>query len=493
MAATHQTEQPVATPPDTTIVQPRANDPGHEVSPETAAREAKERMSKTQGFWNRLAPEKEEAKPEKPAEAQPEKPPKKKDEPAVPAEAEATEDEPKEEPTKPKKASRKKEPEIDPIELARATGQEIGREMAKANQNANQNVPRGTKTEDVNVEVELPEEFRADVAVFEEMSRLDPKRYGNIKKELARYAQAESDYIAKWEKEHEGETFDGESDEHDAFYSKIRPNYEQKDFKAAEKSLLKKEVRQEVSEELRTREAETERRRERASQIQPEIQRDMVSLLGDMIREADPANADLGKDWASIQTLDEKNPLLSDVMVTVHNETKPAIEATLRLFRGVDQPDPKNAVHQRVFSLISEAEQRVSRLPMKDRYDDDGRLFATQEDYAKMSPTEKARHWYVGEREAVALLKGQAIAQTKTIYERESQRIARYTKRNNATEPAEPSNHAAPKKAEPAQQPKPDNGSPSVTGRGTLPGDGQSASSKPTGGREMFFSKMFGA
>lgn len=491
----HQPQTPVK-PAETTIVAPRSEEATAQVttdSPDKAAREAKERMSKTQGFWNRLAPTKEGGeKPDKSAESQPDKPPKKEAEGATSAEAKpakAQDKKPDDKKDDKKPTRRRTEPDVDPIEIARATGEEIGRQMAKAAQPI---TPQATPAKAS--EPELPEEFRSDAAVFEEMARLDPKRYGNIKRELAQYAQAETDYIAKWEKEHDGETFDGDADEHDAFYNKIRPNYDQKDFKAAEKSLLKNEVRnevrKEVSEEIRTREVESERRREKAAQIQPEVDRLMIATLGDMIREVDPDNGELAKDWASMQTLDEKNPLLADVMVAVHNETKPAILSTMRLFRSVEAPDANNPVHQRVFNLIENAEQRISQLPIKQRYDEEGRLFATQSDYSKMSTADKAKHWYIGEQETIALLKGQAIAQTKDIYKRKTDEIARYTKRQNATEQPKP---AEQKKTDATPPSRSDNGSPSVSGRGTLPGDGQSSASKPATGRDLLFNRILGA
>lgn len=481
--ADHQTETPtIATPPETTIIQPRSQEISVETGTpdEKAAREAKERMTKTGGFWNRLAPEKEQSKPDK-ATAPTEK--KKDEQPAVESTPTA------EEPPKPdkKQKGRKKEPEIDPLELARATGQEIGREMAKASQTSN--VPRGTIPTEPEPEPELPAEFQPDVAVFEEMARLEPKRYGNIKKELSKYATAESEYIAKWESEHEGETYNGDADEHNAFYAKIRPNYDQKDFKLAEKSLLKQEVRREVSEDLRTREAETERRRELASKIQPEVDRDMFDTLGDMVREIDPNNAALTKDWNSLKELDEKNSLLSEVMVNVHNETKPVVTAAMRLFRSVDAYDRNNPVHQRIANVIASAEQELSRLPIKDRYNE-GKLFATQDDFSKMSPAEQSKHWYIDEQMTLHVIRGQAISRAKSIYEREDARLSKHSKRANAAQLA---NQPSAKKPDVAPQQRTDNGSPSVSGRGTLPGDGQPTNGKPTSGRDSFFSRMIGS
>ena len=464
-----------APPADTSVVLPRSEEPAPAEKAEKAALEAKERMAKTQGFWNRLSPEKEEKKPEKPAEAQPDKP--KGDEKApVPA------------PEK-KPKSRRREPEVDPIQIAQATGEAIGREMAKATRPATAQPAAAPEPES-----ELPEEFRPDVAVFEEMARLDPKKYGTIKRDLSRYAEAETDYIAKWQEDNPDGTYDGDAPEHDAFYARIRPDYDQKDFKAAEKSLLKKEVRsevtKEVSEEIRSREAEAERRRERAAQIEPEVAREAYSMLSDMITEIDPENKELTKDWESMKTIDEKNPMLSDAMFVAHNEARPVILATMRLFRAVEGFDKNNPEHQRVAATINEAEQRMSRLPIKDRYSDDGKLFALQDDFAKMTPAEREKHWYIGEAEAVAYLRGKAIARAKSIYEQEKQKVERYTKRGNA---AQNGNQPPSKTAETPQQTRSDRGSPSVSGRGTLPGDGQPAPNKPTTGKDLFFSRMQGA
>lgn len=480
-AETHQTTTPAA---DSTVVLPRSEETQTPSGDPTAkaALEAKERMAKTQGFWNRLSPEQEGKKADKPAEAKPEKPAKEEK-----ADGETPAQTPETKPEK-KAKGRRREPEVDPIQIAQATGQAIGREMAKAARPVQQ--PTATPAE----EPELPEEYRADIAVFDEMARLDPKKYGNIKKDIARYAKAESDYIAKWESENDGQTFDGDAEEHNSFYEKIQPKYDQKDFKAAEKSLLKSELRndvkKELAEELRTRETESERRRERASQIQPDVDREMFGIVGDMIREADPASAELGKDVESLRKLEQENPLLSDVLVQVHNDTKPVLAATVRLFRSVESFDKNNPAHQRIANVIADGEQKISRLPIKERYDDDGRLFATQADYAKMTPEEQARHWYIGERETVALLRGQAIAQTKEIYQRERQRVERYSKRPNA---AQTNNPAPTNKRETEPSTRADNGSPSVSGRGTLPGDGQNLATRPQTGKDSFFSRMLGA
>lgn len=450
------------------------SDAAPETSPDQLAEQAKEKMAKMDGFWNRVNPPKEgEAKPKPVEEEEQPKPEPAADKPKK-GKAAAEDKEPEPEP----KPKRKAKPEIDPIALAEATGRSIAREMAKE---------KPVEPKEPEVEPELPEEFAPDVAVFEEMARMNPKRYGDVKKKLAKYAKAEDEYTAKWEADHPGEEFDPESDEHNDFYKRIRPEYEQRDFESAKESLIEQRAAARAEERLRQRQDEMEQRREKASKVQPEIDREMIGLMGEMLAEADPDNAELAKDWASIQTLDEKNPLLADVMVAVHNETKPVIESTKRLFRGIDQYDQNKPEHQRVAKLVSEAEQQVSRLPVRDRYDDQGRLFATQDEYVKMSPAEKQKHWYVGEQELTALVRGQATAQTKALYERERERISRYTKGNGA--------HPKPQPKPQQDQPKPreDTTSPSVSGRATLPGDGTPANNKPASGKDWFFNKYLGA
>lgn len=485
MAATHQSTVTPPAPPtgDPSVIKPRSEEtPALETGDpaEQASAEVKERMAKTNAFWNRMSPPKEGEKPARPAEAQPEKPPKKEDKPVA---AKPAAGEPEEKPDK-KPKTRKREPEVDPIQIAEATGTAIAREIAKANKPAPQ--PAAEEPEQ-----EFPEEFKADIPVFEEMARLNPKRYGSIKKEIAKYTAAETDYIAKWEAEHEGQDYDPDSEEHNAFYAKIRPNYDPTDFNAAKESLIEQKVEKRVMAQIQSREAEAEKRREAAAEIKPEVDRNMIGTLGEMIRAVDPDNAELAKDWESIKTLEEKNPILYDAMTTVHNIAKPIITTAMRLFRKVENPDPQNQTHMHIFNTIWRAEAEISRLPIKDRYDEQGRLFATQEDYTKMSPAEQERHWHINEPETVALLRGEAIAHTKTIYEKKKQEIERYTRRPNGAQSS--SSHAPEKKPEPQPQQRSDNGSPSVSGRGTLPGDGQSGSSKGQSGKDSFFSRYLGA
>lgn len=485
MADNHQQTPPPAatTPPpgDTGVILPRAQEgqtpPASGDAAEKAARDAKAKMEKTTGFWNRLYPE--EPKTEKPSGAPGDKKPNQPEETAA---------KPTPEPAKERKPkTRRREPEVDPIELARATGQEIAREIAKSTRPA----AEPTVTEP---EPEFPDEFKADLPVFEEMARLDPKRYGNIKKEIARYTDAESEYIAQWEEANPEQTYDGNDPEHNAFYAKIRPNYEPNDFKAAEKSLLKKEVRNEVTKEWRQHEIESEKRREQAGRIQPEVDEVIFGTLAKAIEEADPENAALAKDWNTLRDLEQKNPMLSDAIVAVHAVAKPLVTTAMRLFRNVEDVDPNNLNHQHIFNTIWRAEAEISKLPIKDRYDSEGRLFATQEEFSKMTPAERQRHWYITEPETVALLRGEAIAHTKAIYAKKKAENDRYNRRVNASQ----SNNNNPvarteQTAERSHQSRSDNGSPSVTGRGTLPGDGQQAASGPTSGKDLFFNRIFRA
>lgn len=465
-------ETPAA--PAVAVIPPRSEDAPATETPEQLADQAREKMAKMDGFWNRVNPPKEGVKEKEPTPdpappaPEPEKKPKDK------AKAKDTPAPTPEE--KPKGKRRKEQPEVDPIAIAEATGREIAREMAR---------DRTPSAPEPEVELELPEEFERDVQVFDEMAKLKPKEYGDIRKKLAKYAKAEDDYRTKWEADHVGEEFDPDSDEHNEFYQRIKPDYDQRDFDLAKESLIEQRAAAKAEERVRQEIRREFEQRERAGQVRLEIEREMIGLMGEMLKEADPDNAELAKDWASIQTLDEKNPLLADVMVHVHNETKPVLEATVRLFRGIDKADDQNPVHQKVFSLISEIEQQVSRLPIKDRYHEDGRLFATQEQYSKMSASERQRHWYVDEYAVSHFVKGQAIGQTKKVYEAERQRIERYSKGQSRTEAPKPA------KAE-ETAPKPVVASPSVSGRATLPGDGTPVVEKPTNGKGWFFNRYLG-
>lgn len=490
------THQPTAPPADTpppgqsaATILPRGEETPP-AGPEQIAQEAQEKLTKMSGFWNRVNPEKEGEKKEEPAKVE--------EKPAKPAAKTKVESKPEDTPDPEKKPAKrqKKEQEVDPIQLAEATGREIGREMARAQ--AAKDAPPAKPPE---APPELPEEFRRDAAVFEEMARLDPKKYNGIRQTLSRYTAEENKYIAKWEAENEGETFDGDDPVHNDFYKKVRPDFDEKDFEQAKESLIEeravKRAEERVEERIRQRESESENRRERTAKIKPEVETEMFGLIAEMVNETAPEHSELAKDWASIQKLDEENPLLADTIVEAHNQTKPLIEATMRLFRNIDHYDEKNPLHQQIGQLVTEAETAVLKMPVKDRYDDHGRLFATQAEYSKMDRTEREGRWYIAENELSALVRVRAIGRVKQTYEREKEKLNRYTKGGKAGASATNGATSAPKsKPEDTRNSdtrRPDTSSPSISGRSTLPGDGQGGAKPPANGKDLFFNRILGA
>lgn len=500
---------PVENPPVTTeapvlstganTIQPRSEEAQVKATAEAAAaaeaESARERVKKTAGFWNKIITPKEGEAPKtetKPAETETKgekietEKPKGETKKGKGEKAEAQPPEPAEPPAEEKPKRRKRE-EPDALQIAEATGKALAREMRTAGP-ATPATPAAPAAEP-----DLPDEFKRDAAVFEEMARQDPRRYGKIKEDLAKYASAENKYIEKWEAEHPGEAFDGDADEHNEFYERIKPEYDDADFEAAKTTLIenraveraKKEAREEFQKEYEAR----EQMREKAAQISPEVDREMIGLLGEMAKEVDPSGEFKG--WSEIEALKQKNKLLYDVLEAVNNRIKPLISINKRVFRGIDRFDSTQPAHEYIGKLVEDYEERIQNLPARDRYHDDGRMFATQKEYVKMSPAEQKKHWYIGEEETAAILRGQAKRDTKLLYERELKRLSEYAAILSATPKPQPASNGQPPKPDPTPTPaRTDTASPTVGGRGTLPGDGQGAAKSSGTGRDRFFDRF---
>lgn len=482
----------------TTAIQPRADEAQAtaDAAAATEAESARQRVAKTAGFWNRISPPKEGESPKpkeetKPAEGETKgakgetEKPKGETKKGKGEKTEAQPPEASEPPAEPEKPKRRKREEPDALQIAEATGKALAREMKTA-------APAPAAPARPEPEADLPDEFKRDVAVFEEMARSDPKRYGKIKEDLARYASSENKYIEKWEAEHPGETFDGDAEEHNEFYNRIKPDYDQADFETAKTTLIenraveraKKEAREEFQKEYEAR----EQMREKAAKITPEVDVEMIGLLGEMAKEVDTSGEFKG--WPEIEALKQKNKLLYDVLEAVNNRIKPLLTVNKRVFRGIDRFDSTQPAHEYIGKLVEDYEERVQNLPARDRYHDDGRMFATQKEYVKMPPSEQKKHWYIGEEETAAILRGQAKRDTKMLYERELKRLSDYASILGATQKPQPATNGQPPKPDPAPQTRHETVSPSVSGRGTLPGDGQGAPKNSGNGRDRFFDRF---
>jgi hypothetical protein len=155
------------------------------------------------------------------------------------------------------------------------------------------------------------------------------------------------------------------------------------------------------------------------------------------------------------------------------------------LFQGIDKFNRTNPAHEYIATRIDSAEKEITRMPSADRYDQEGRLFATQAEYVRMNAEEKARHWYIDEHHISAILQGDARKLSKAKFDTLQKKFSKWSGTNGKPAPA-----TKPAAAAPARE---SSGSPTVTGRSTLPGDAGNKGEKAKTGRDLFFDSLLGA
>lgn len=462
------------------------------------ANAVREALKGDEAFWNRILPPKEK----KQEAAKAGEPSKETETAAAPetAPAATTEAKPTEETTPAQPKRRVKKPELDPTQLIEASASAGARAAVEAIK-ATQPPPSATETPAIVAPEDfakaLPDEWAEDADTYLEMARLQPDKYGDLPKRLVAYSKAEEGYIRKWQRDHPGEEFDPESADHADFYETNTPDINPRDFKQAERSIVKRQAIAEVQQEFQP-EIEELRSAKRSQAVQPIMHRESMETLGEILGAINKDYAKLIEKPEKISELAQSDQLGAEVATQVADATIPLVQTVIALHSGVAAYDERNPVHNQVFRLILDAEDKIAAMGHADQVDQKGRLFARREDYLKMSKAEQARHWFLGQDEMLEILKGQARNRAGNLYKAQQTRLEAWAKAHGyakpdvtnaarATQPAKPTETtpaAAPAAATPA--------APSVTGRAAAASEATPATSQAKSGADMFFERLLG-
>lgn len=510
------TTTPTAETPNAPAPETQAATPPQAAQPETATTtttptkptdQLRETLKSDEAFWNRILPKKAEKKEEK---AEPEqKAEEKKEEEAEEAKPEQKAEEtpeaetPKEEEEKKEaKPKRKKREEFDPqqlIEASASAGAKAAMEAYKAARAPEEQAPApATEIADPDqFAKQLPDEWAEDADTYLEMARLFPDKYKELPQKLVAYSKAEEAYIRKWQREHQGEQFDPDADEHADWYESNTPDFDSRDFKKAERSFIKRQVTSEIEREVKPQ-LEELRTSKRQQEVQPVIQKESMQVIGEILGGIKPDYAELVSKPEQLGKLAETDQLGAEVAARVADEALPLVQAAITLYNGVVAYDGSNASHKQLFQLIVSAEDKISRLPLNEQLDNDGKRFARREDYMKMGRAEQQRHWYVGQDEVIEIVTGQAKARAEKLYKTEQTRLEAWAKAHGyskagestkpQTKPAAPETKSQPQQ----QQAASETAAPSVTGRAAAASGATPSSDQAKTGADMFFQRLLG-
>lgn len=337
----------------------------------------------------------------------------------------------------------------------------------------------------------LDEEGRELLPTLRKMEEMHPERYKGLTGKYIANSKAVSEYQAKWEKEHEGETFDPEAEEHNAFYAKHTVDWRDGDENAARAKMAVEAETRDIRNTVNTELADL-RMKEQARVAEPSIikesttvDHEIFKLAGGDFKDLLDANGQVNAEvMAKIQADD---PVAAEVIFPAVMGIRAHAQEILRLDRGLVRFDPEKPMHKWIQDFATRQEQDILALPKTQQVDANGKKFSRSEDYWEMTPKQQAKHYRLTGSDLNALLtaeQGTATVKRANIARDNFNATAAklgYVKSPNAPKsPAAKPAASAPKKDEAEEEEEP--ASPSISGGETIrpgmpvraqpPGDG---------------------
>lgn len=328
---------------------------------------------------------------------------------------------------KPKKVKvTKKEPLTDPSDLAALTAAKTARAVAEELRAA---APKAEKAPDPLAATEstlLPDE-QSELAVYKQMAADNPA-YKDLPRQYLASIQKIEAYKSRWEKENPGEEFNPDDEAHDSFYKTNTPQFNARDFRKAEVRMEAKQLLQQKEEEDRPKRVE-EQAESAKKEILPTIAQtkldaavSIVKTLGDGLLET------IEKD--GFDKFAEADPIIADAIKGSVAKLNNFLEAA----RQFDDPkgripyNPKDAGHVEYGNYLTAKEEEMSRKPIKQRYDEEGRLFLPRHEYIKIPADKRADYWYYDSDRLIELRVNEQAAEAKEFVDHEQKKLERIAK-----------------------------------------------------------------
>lgn len=384
--------------------------------------------------------------PEAKKPKQEDKPAEEKEEAKAPKAEEPKEEKKPEPPAEDVKVSKRK-PKADKKDLVEA--------LAEAQKPLVEAIQKQVKREEPKAEeAPKPTLSKSDekmVARLKKLEEINPNYKGSADNYL-KFKEAERQYQSKWEAAHPDEEFDPSDDTHSKWYEKNEPSIDEDDFEEAKEALIREQAEKAAEERFRKELEPVKRKQAEESAIAkaaPKIEKTLQTIGRNAASAIDPKLGEL-KDLSKIG---EEDPIAAEVLTDTASRWMPIAQGASLLYSGhpVDQDNP---VFQAVGELVSTLETQISQLD-EDMQVRNGKQFATIAEYAKMSPREQARHWYVGEDELVEFVDKRMAFEAKQRYDAEIKRAELLAQRRGyvpKTGQATPQPQAAKTEDQPRQQ-----------------------------------------
>tara|TARA_R100001463_G_scaffold117127_3_gene172702 strand:+ start:52402 stop:53910 length:1509 start_codon:yes stop_codon:yes gene_type:complete len=326
-------------------------------------------------------------------------------------------DEVKEE--EPVKETRRREVAPSMEDMAKLAGQAAAEAIKQSNKESYEDIPN-------DVSSTLDEDDQSTYEVFAEMEKSNPDKYKGVKDKFANFVEASKEYQRQWSEENPDESFDPDSEEHADFYRDNEPKYSRSDFKKAEKKVDMAPLLSEVEKKYQERIDDLENKIHKKNESEPKARESASDAVKEMVKSVSP---DLEKVMSEkgLEEAEKSDPLVFDkvsqaadtlsVMVYELEQNKTEI--------GLFSPNTKNQSHLAINEFLSNKEAYVKSLPLESQ-NWNGRRFATNSEFKRMSNAEKSRHWTIDANLAKAELVKEITATVNNQVEESRKMLERY-------------------------------------------------------------------
>lgn len=298
-----------------------------------------------------------------------------------------------------KPAEEKKEPDDKPKAVARKVRPGLTKEVVEAvAESATRaalevgRVAREKSDKVQDADPELSDSDKRNYEVIQFMESKSPSHKGLSKKFIKFVTKDLPAYRDSWEKENPGKEFDPKSEDHDSFYEKHEPQYDQGEFDNA-----RIDVRVEAGVRERTREIEEKYSSVETEVIEqklmPEIGRRVAESVHEMVQMVDPQAAKYILEKGADQFA-ESDPIAFEAL----DRAAADLQAFLVELEKLTHPSGKfrfkkdNPVHGKIDRFAADLEAGIKALPVEDQIKD-GKLFATVAEFRTIPETQKDGYW----------------------------------------------------------------------------------------------------
>lgn len=282
----------------------------------------------------------------------------------------------------------------------------------------------------------LSEDDRYNHEVASHMAEKFGDKYKDLPRQIVEASKTKRAYEENWKKEHPGEDFDWDAEEHASFLEQNQPKVNDRDFRRAEVSIEANKIADEKIKETRGEIDAIEARAisttlNQAASIEAKKAVDQFKSAF-----APEAEWDLNTK-AGREAVIENDPLIGPVAVKWSTILAKATGELVKIFDGKSRDgrslfkvDEKNELHQWITNVVDQYEDKLSSLPKDKVTNDNGQTFVPRDQWNKLTPDQRNRHWTIKRDEAMWIVRESAKENAEYEKSLEVDRMEKLAKAN---------------------------------------------------------------